>query len=290
MVIRPSKFEAVIVCTFLICISFFFALKSEKTVTTSVNGAEIAEIPIIMYHHITKDEKKCGKYTVHKNEFENDLKYIKENGYTTVTVKDLINFTNGKETLPEKPIMLTFDDGFESFYVLAYPLLEKYNSKAVVAVIGSVTEKYSEIDDHNINYSNLNFDELKFLNSTKLVEIQNHSFDMHQNASGKRKGVSKLKSESEQQYTENLIADLNKCYDVILKNTGIKMTAVAYPFGAYNKTTLKIIKDLGYQCTLTCEEKVGKIEKGNPDSLFDLGRYNRPSGISTEAFFSKFSS
>ncbi len=71
------------------------------------------ELPIIMYHGLTKNPSKVNAYVIPISSFEEDLKYLKENGYTTVLMEDVINYVDGNEALPEKPIVLTFDDGFE---------------------------------------------------------------------------------------------------------------------------------------------------------------------------------
>ena len=101
LIIRFSKFEAVIICFILISIAFFFAVSNERKASTVSAQPERVKIPIIMYHHITTDADKSGKYTVLVAEFESDLNFIKENGYTPVNVTDLINFTEGKASLPE---------------------------------------------------------------------------------------------------------------------------------------------------------------------------------------------
>lgn len=285
MIIRLGKFEATIFCALLIFISFVTAVAYENKSTAVMNDTQTVSLPVIMYHHITEKESKAGKYTVITREFEEDLKLIKSKGYTAVTVKELIDFVKHGKSLPDKPIMITFDDGFESFYTLAFPLLEEYKLKAVVSVIGSVTEKYSLIDDHNINYSNLNFDEIAELNKSRLVEIQNHGYDMHNNAEGKRKGMSKLKNESEKEYAEALKADLKKTQRLLWDNCGIKPAAVVYPYGAYSKQTHEIVKSCGFECTLLCEEKINVITQGDAECLYGLGRYNRESGVPSETFF-----
>lgn len=288
MIIHPGKFEAVIALLFLVIFSFTLAVSCENESATAVNTNEAVELPVIMYHHITESESKTGKYTVHKKEFERDLEYIKSKGYTTVTVKDLIAFADRTADLPDKPIMITFDDGFESFYKIAYPLLNDYKMKAVVSVIGSVTEKYSETEDHNINYSNLNWEEISELHNSGLVEIQNHSYDMHKSDTKNRKGISKLHSESEEAYKGALSSDLNRLQQLLYENCGFRPTAVAYPYGAFSNSTLSIIKECGFRCTFLCEERVNIIIRGNSDSLYGLGRYNRESGISTALFFDRF--
>lgn len=288
MIIRLSKFEAVIAVAIIVCVSFVFAVSSENNAAKVSADTESVFLPIIMYHHITESESKAGKYTVLTDEFESDLEYIRTHGYNTVTVADLIAFTDGKADLPEKPIMITFDDGFESFYTLAYPLLKEYNMKAVVSVIGSVTEKYSQTEDHNINYSNLNWKQIKELHESGYVEIQNHSYDMHKSYGKSRKGISRLKSESQQEYAEILSADLSRLQTLITEICGFTPTAIAYPYGTYSKSTLDIVKECGFRCSLVCEERVNKITAGKSDSLYNLGRYNRESGITTEEYFKKF--
>lgn len=287
MIIRFSKFEAVIICFILITVAFFFAVSNERKASTVSAQPESIELPIIMYHHITTDAGRAGKYTVLVSEFENDLSFIEENGYTAVTVTELINFVKGESELPEKPIMITFDDGFESFYSLAYPILREKNIKSVVSVIGKVTEKYSEFEDHNINYSNMNFNQIYELASGGLVEIQNHSYDMHVSAQGQRKGISKLDNETYDEYKKTLSNDLLTLQKILKLKCGITPQCVTYPYGAHSEETLGIIKKLGFKSTMLCEERVNTIISGDENSLYNLGRYNRPSGISTEEFFNK---
>ncbi len=287
MIIRFSKFEAVIICFVLITVAFIFTLGTEKKVSVASTQPTAVELPIIMYHHMTEDKNKAGKYTVHVSEFIKDLECIEDNGYTPVNVSQLISFVNGDSSLPEKPIMITFDDGFESFYSLAFPVLKEKNMKSVVSVIGRVTEKYSESEDHNINYSNMNFSQINELYSSSLVEIQNHSYDMHLSSDGKRKGISKLNNESYDEYKKNLSTDLLTLQKILKLKCGITPQCVVYPYGAYSKETLGIIKKLGFKSTMLCEERINTIIQGDEDSLYNLGRYNRPSGISSEEFFSK---
>lgn len=290
LIVRPGKFEAVVLCGILICISFIFALRAENASAPASVNNESVRVPIIMYHHITEDKSKTGKYTVLQSEFKSDLMLLKEKGYSAINVNDLISYVNGNSSLPEKPIMITFDDGFESFATLAYPILEENNMKSVVSVIGSVAEKYSEIDDHNISYSNLNFDKINELLSEGLVEIQNHSYDMHKCTDNQRKGISKLPSESAEQYEAALTEDLLTVQKTLKLKCRMTPECVVYPFGSYSNETLGIIKELGFKSTMNCEERINTIIKGNPETLYNLGRYNRESGITSEEFFSRFDS
>ena len=230
------------------------------------------KLPVIMYHSLLKDEKLQNDYTISPTLFENDLKYLTENGYTTVVVKDLTDYAYGKKSLPEKCIMLTFDDGYYNNYYYALPLLEKYNCKAVISPIASVSEKFTETKDISVTYGHITFDDIKEMSDSGYVEIQNHSYDMHSLKS--RKGVSQKSGESDETYKSALTEDVAKAQTLLENATGKKPTCFVYPFGAKNDLTEKLIKEMGFSCTLTCTEKPNIITK-NPDSLYELGRYRR---------------
>lgn len=239
------------------------------------------DLPILMYHHILKEEKMHGAYVISPEEFEADLKYLKEKGYNTVLISDLINYTKNLAELPENPVMLTFDDGYLSTLKYAGPLLEKYNMRAVVSVVGSITKLYDTTPDRNISYAHLNFRDLKEMEESKVFEIQNHSYDMHKNAQGKRHGSKKLYGESEKEYIEKLKKDLGECQNLLLENAGIMPTCYTYPFGMISKESIEPVKEMGFLASLSCYEGENVITK-NPDSLYLLKRYNRAHKRSAE--------
>ena len=181
--------------------------------------------------------------------------------------------------------MLTFDDGYYNNYVYAYPLLKKYNCKIVLSAVGSFTEEYSQNGDRHANYSYVTWADLKEMISSGLVEVQNHTYDMH-GTNGKRKGAMKVSGETLDHYKNALSADINKMQTAMKEQTGYTPTAFTYPFGAVSKEALPILKELGFQATLVCESRINHITK-SPECLFGLGRYLRPAGIESAAYFSK---
>lgn len=241
-------------------------------------------VPIIMYHQITKKSSRRGKYTVMYDEFKNDMLYLKEKGYTTINMSDLISYVNGEKTLPEKPIIITLDDGFESVYAYVFPLLKELDMCAVASIVGEYTNFFTENPDHNITYSYLDWHEVKELVKSDVIEIQNHSYDLHKNDNN-RKGISNKKDENVASYNTEVGADILKMQELMQKKTGYKPNTLTLPFGAYRKETIDLAKSLGFDAVLLCEEKINRIEIGDTDSLYRLGRYNRPSSVSTERFF-----
>lgn len=268
-------FLFILIFIFVLLFSFVFA-----------NSEEYIKVPIIMYHSILKDPARSNKYTITPAVLEEDLKYIKANGYETITISDLISYVYDDKPLPPKPIILTFDDGHYNNYGYLYPLLEKYDMKAVISIVGSYTDKFSETDEANLNYSYLRWKDINELISSGRVEFQNHTYNLHDNTHG-RIGAKKKKGESDDEYKKILEEDINKLQNEFKENTGYVPTCFTYPFGGISNSSLDIIKELGFKASLSCEEGINKITK-NPNSLYLLKRYNRPSYVSTYNIFKKF--
>ena len=249
------------------------------------NSEEGISVPIIMYHSILKDISKSNKYTITPYVLEEDLKYLSEKGYSTITISDLIAYVYEEKDLPNKPIILTFDDGHYNNYGYLLPLLEKYNMKAVISIVGSYTDKFTETDEANLNYSYLRWKDIKELIDTGYIEFQNHTYNLHSNT-GKRIGTKKLKGETNEQYKKILEEDILKLQKEFEEYTNYTPQCFTYPFGGISNASLDIIKELGFKASLSCEEGINKITK-NPNSLYLLKRFNRPSYISTYNFFQK---
>lgn len=243
------------------------------------------QLPVIMYHSILKDEARAGPYVLSPSALEADLDYLQHNGYETVTVSELVDFVDGKGELPEKPVLITFDDGFYNNYLYAYPLLAERDMQAVVSVIGEQTALYTENGQENAYWSYLSAGRLVEMQESGVFEIGNHSFDLHDDSV--RKGCLKKRGESLSQYRQMLAEDTRQAQTYLAESGLTPPLCYAYPYGAYSEETEGILKELGFRCTLSCEERQNIISPGDPDCLYLLGRYNRPSGMSTTTFFDK---
>lgn len=242
------------------------------------------ELPVLMYHSVLKDTGRSGRYIVTPQTVENDFAYLKEHGYESILPCELAERVTKGEPLPEKPVMITFDDGYLNNLTYVLPLLEKYDYKAVVSIVGSYSECFSVTPDHNPAYAHLCWDDIAELSESGRVEIGNHTYDMHKK--DKRKGAKRMMGESEAQYYETLIADVGKTQSLLEEYCGIVPTTFAYPFGYVCEESVPILKEMGFTVLLTCTEKVNMIGP-DPGVLFSLGRFNRESGISTERFMKK---
>lgn len=282
--IRLKVIATFLVGTFVFCSAFFVILYPNALALEDRN----LSFPIIMYHHIMEDSSKVGDYVITPQMFENDLKYLKEKGYSTITVRDLYSLDKEQSSLKPKSIMITFDDGQESFYKYAFPLLKKYGFSAVFSVIGRYTDEYSNLENRDVRYSHTTWQEMKEMDITALVEFGNHSYDMHYNGSGGRIGVTKQKNETFEEYKFALNEDINQFEKSFEKNMGYITKIYTYPYGRFSKETEKIIKEKGYSAAFTCYEK-RVVPNSSEDWLYNLGRYNRGGKIKTESFFNSIS-
>lgn len=245
-----------------------------------------AEIPILMYHHILKDSAKRGKYVIGPEELEQDLIYLKENGYETVTVEDVIRFVYEDGVLPEKPVMLTFDDGYYSNFVYACPQMKKYGMRGVLSVVGEYTDEFSKTGEENANYSYVTWSRCREMMKDGTMELQNHTYAMHR-LNGKRRGCGKCAQESAEEYQTALFRDLSELQKRFREETGYLPRAFVYPFGIVSAESDDVLKELGFLASFTSEEGMNVISRERPEDLYRLKRYLRPSGVDSSDFFRK---
>ena len=239
-------------------------------------------LPVIMYHHISREKSQWNDYVVSLGEFESDLDYLAANGWHSIGVRDLLAWYDGAFEMPEKPFMITFDDGFESTLAYAEPLLEEYGFCAVVAVIGSVCGDVSKYEKHDPEFSNLSWEEAAEMARRGVIEVQCHTWNMHE--SWPRRGCQIRRGESPEAYRRALSADLERFWQESGAHGVDLVPAIAYPFGAFCAETGNIVLEEGFEVAFTCWERFNTLIRGE-EKPYQLGRYNRPHGLSSEKFF-----
>jgi len=284
MVFKFDKHHKFLIFIFMLIIAFIIQVSPvEKAIASSTNKTAL---PVIMYHQVSKKHTKAGKYCVLLNQLREDLVYIKNKGYSTITMSQLINHVYHNEKIPEKPIIITFDDGFESIMQYVYPLLKELNMCAVVSVVGSYADFTEEQDDHNVNYAYLDWKEISELTKSKNIEIQNHSYNMHI-INSERRGVAKCAGEDLDTYKAVFSEDIMRFQNKIKQEADYTPNTFTYPFGAFSMESPDVLKELGFKAALVCEERINYIDKENTDWMYNIGRYNREHSSSTENFFKK---
>ncbi len=257
---------------------------SHMALANGQGSGDKAAVPIIMYHSVCDNKKVLSDYRISPSLFEEDLKYLRSHGYESVFVSDLVAFVKEGKPLSDKPVILTFDDGYLNNLTEVLPLLEKYSMCATISVVGEFCSAAVEEADPNPMYAYLTWADIQTLSETGIIEIGNHTNAMHE--IGERKGCMKISGESDDGYEEALCSDLSALQEALAKNSNVTPTVFTYPFGFVSDESLPIIKKLGFSAALTCYEKINYID-GSEDGVYKLGRFNRSAGLSTEQFMKK---
>lgn len=183
---------------------------------------------ILEYHTVLDNPQDDGKkYNVTLNEFREQLSYLKENGYETISMRDFVLAKKGKLTLPEKPIILTFDDGYQNNYDNMLPILEEFSMKATVYVVTNDIGKEGY----------LTYDEL-FDMQKRGVELGSHTANHLPLTT-----LSAEKQESE-----------IKLSKLMLEWKGLDtIYTFSYPNGAYDENLPKILEENEYLTAVTGE-------------------------------------
>ena len=292
---------AAIIAALLICLSgvglSFCAVHSAETVTVTgkdtdgeptdradsggTNTEEKTELCIVMYHGLVKDRSRQNRYMIDPQIFENDLKYLTENGYHTITASELVaHFKNGTP-LPDKPVMLTFDDGYYNNYLYAYPLLRRYNCSAVLSPIGKACAEAQNDLRQDPDYSQCTLSQISEMSGSGYVEIAYHSYDLHSIGSGAQ-GVQKRAGESGAEYEKRLKEDIGSFMDC-MSGVSDGIVCFTYPYGAKSAETEAVVRAAGFECAMDCEEKMNHLRSA--EDLFSLHRFLRDGETSSEDFF-----
>lgn len=204
----------------------------------------VTEVPILTYHKVSPDPRAGGLgLRVRPHDFDWQMRYLKENGYHSVDLGAVIDhFENGK-VLPDKPVVITFDDGYKNNYLYAYPILKKYGFTATIFVATNIVGGINEFDyAKNIQPKNemLTWGQIKEMNKNGIT-IGAHTMD-HAHLTD----VSP--SEARQQ-----ILGSKKALE---RELGQEIKYFCYPYGEYNQTVADIVKQSGFIAATTTDPGV----------------------------------
>lgn len=217
----------------LISLFVFLVVSKDKNIKNNNSGENATSVPVLIYHHFLIDEDKAKyeptkDYSVSLSVFEEQLKYLKDNGYKSLTPSEMLCWKKNECKIPLKSFMITIDDGQKSVMKYAYPLLKKYGFTALSFVISSRIGDYGEWDPSTYQY--LSADDLK---DNGVIYFGSHSDDMHRYVDDKKR-----------LYTMSY----KEIYDDVKLSMGkINTKYFAYPFNTYNKDFTKALENAGYQ-------------------------------------------
>lgn len=197
----------------------FFLVSPHKVAAANLR------VPILMYHYIAGNPNPADRQrdilSVSPDKFETQMQFLAQNGYTPISLDTLYGIFNGQASVMGKPIVLTFDDGYIDFYTNAFPILKRFNFRAVSFIpTGLMGGSYY-----------MNWNQIKEIAASGLVTFEAHTIN-HVN----------LPSIS----AAAVLRELQDSKNILQANTNYPVNFVAYPNGTSNKTIQAAVQKAGY--------------------------------------------
>lgn len=259
---RIKKIHALLITPLTILLLVFFAfyirlknnnppkaqiteLKYEKQVTEEdrqpikqETNSKYIKIPILMYHHVgtvpTNANSTRTDMTVSPEDFESHVKWLSESGFTSISLADIYLYSIGEKTLPKKPVVFTFDDGYEDVFTNAIPILKKYNFIGSFAII---TQWPGQTMGDNI-----------YATWDQIASAKNEGMEIVSHSQNHFDGTNaKFNPEYIYQNLSNSILDIQN-------HLGFTTQVLIYPYGHYTNTYIKEAKKAGFLIALTVHE------------------------------------
>jgi len=220
----------------------------------------LSKARVLMYHSISAHigKEKHNKWRVKPEDFEKQMKWFYENEWTSYTASEISKL----DVIPEKSFVITFDDGFEDNYTTAFPILKKYNFKATIYLVPTQKTNHWESKNTSVISNLLNSIQIKEMDESGLIEFGSHTLS-HVNLSTIN--------------NEQLKNEVIKSKEEVEKIIGKECEAFAYPYGKFDESIVKIVRDAGY--TNATVVKRGLFSKD--DDIFTIKRLGI---LGTESF------
>ncbi|MDO4800002.1 MAG: polysaccharide deacetylase family protein, partial [Bacillota bacterium] len=246
---------------------------SEQTVPVQANYER--KIKVLILHHV--DDEATNSAVITEARLRELFDTIARKGYRVVRMTDIEAFVKHGVELPEKSVLLTFDDGYLSNYTAVYPLLKEYGYSAAFFPIGVSIGKDEYKDTGAPIIPHYSIEQMKEMKDSGLVEFGTHGFDVHQSAKWEpgRARVSLLKweDESEADYIEFLKSDFKR-FEQAVAPLELEIRAMAYPLGEHDVLSDAIAVEQGIELSFTTRHGDTSLLKGLYQSMFNMNRIN----------------
>ncbi|MBC6501029.1 poly-beta-1,6-N-acetyl-D-glucosamine N-deacetylase PgaB [Citrobacter freundii] len=227
---------------------------------------------LVLGYHDVEDGAADQRYlSVRTSALSDQMAWLRDNGYNPISVQQILDAHDGKIVLPEKAVLLTFDDGYSSFYTRVWPLLKAYNWPALWAPVGSWVDAPAnkKVDFGGLMTARDKFATWKMveeMGKSPLVEIGAHTWASHFGGDANPQGskepavANRLYDkktgtyETDEQYTRRINTDISLITNKIKSVTGKSPRAWVWPYGAASGTTLNLTKEHGYKMAFTLNE------------------------------------
>lgn len=237
----------------LFSLSLAISVPASQVISLHTNDGGI---PVLVYHHLLHDRENTyfrrNQAVITPDMFTEQMAFLYEQGYSTVTLGELEEYIDGKKVLPRKSIAITFDDGYASNLHYAYPILKKYSFQATIFLI-TENIRMAPAAFHPDRLEYISWQELKPYSD--VFSYEGHSHHFHRTFWG----ISYLVLHPKQEIMRDLLSSQKL----------LPSSYFAYPYGQYTSKTMVTVKETGYRMAFTIEPR--RIQPGSNKGR--LGRY-----------------
>lgn len=258
-------------------LAFFFLVVFLIQATPCISKSA-RQFHAIAYHGVVDTREQLASDDITLETLVNHFEWLLANNYHPISISQLVDANTGQSDLPEKAVLLCWDDGYTSFYTHVLPLLEAYQFPAVLGLVGSwMATPQGEL----VRYGNgfvprekfLSWQQVKEIATSPLVEIGSHSFNLHQGLLTDKSGdmlpaviAHKYHNksgayETDLEMFERIYNDLSRNIALIHDKTGVTPQVMVWPFGRYNTLAIKAAQKAGMEITLTLDPVVATTDQ-----------------------------
>ncbi|GIP16291.1 hypothetical protein J40TS1_19330 [Paenibacillus montaniterrae] len=248
----------------LLCLALLLCTSVVNEASAKSTGKKVYysnKVIVLMYHHIDAEESGA---TISPARFGTHMKLLHERGYNVITIEQFYDFMLNKGKVPDNAVVITFDDGYDSYRKYAVPIMDKYNMVGTHFIIGQSSDLL------NTNTEHLTWDAMKKLKEEG-HSFYSHTYNLHHyadlNKNGSKTGpmltnrlyVKELgRVETAAEYKKRITDDLTKMEQRLKEELDNEYGIIAFPYGAYNDTVKQVLKQLDVRLFVTIKPGINK--------------------------------
>jgi biofilm PGA synthesis lipoprotein PgaB len=222
----------------------------------------------LVYHDIP--ETPVEKDDISQRDFVNQMEFLRNHGYTFIHPREILAAARGEVRLPDKAILLTFDDAYISFYKFVYPLLRLYNCPVVLSVVSSWIDQGGGGIYKGKEF--MTWAQIREVSDSGLVTIASHSHDLHRLVNANPFGnVERAPSaliyfpdekryETEEEFRKRVRGDLSRSVEILKSRVGVKPSILTWPYGSYNTPGVEEAKKQGFEILMTLDHGLADVK------------------------------
>ena len=270
----------------LVSLSIFSYMQMRIINSAETELSSEEELTVLIYHHLAPEDAsdwifEDNEAVITEEQFSEQMEALYELDYETLSSDDVRDFVLGEKDIPERSVVITFDDGYESNYQFAYPLLKEYEHQAIFfPIISRMEENESSFDPEVLTY--MSWSQLKEMKRADVAEVQHHTYDSHDYAEVNDSGDERPefagpiwledeeRMETEEEFRQRVYDDIKKGQKLLESKTGKPASVLAYPFGWGSEEAAEEASRLGIEIAFGPEGD--RIQPG--DNIWNLSRIN----------------